>query len=418
MKILWVKNGKLLPADAGGKIRTYNILRYLSSRHQIALLSAYGGEPDPNYERELMQLFPNSLCISTRAPEDSDGILKQMGHYAARVFSPAPYAVEKFTSRGVQKRVAEYLDSGQFDIAVCDFLAVSRNFPAVLNTPTLLFEHNFETLIWQRQAQCESNPLKRLLFKMEAAKMKRYEVAALRRFHHVIAVSEWDRQLMSRETNPQSISVVPTGVDLHQFQTAKAAGAANDEVVFLGSMDWEANVDAVSYFCERIWPLILSQVPCARFRIVGRNPHPSVRKLAGHSVEVTGTVPSVIEYLATASVVVVPLRIGGGTRLKIFEAMAMGKVVVSTAIGAEGLDVHDGKDILLAEDPKDFADSVVAALRDKVLGERIGKAAALTASKYDWSNVAPLFENILIQTKESCSSLRPNGQRVEVSVKE
>lgn len=394
MKILWVKNGKLLPVDAGGKIRTYNILRYLSSRHQVEFISGYSGQRDLAYESELTRVFPSSMAICTNAPEDSDGALTQWSHYLARAFSRAPYAVEKFTSHAVQRLVREKLDGRHFDIAVCDFLGVSGNFPVVLKTPTVLFQHNVETMIWQRQAQWEKNGIKRAVFKMEAAKMKRYEAEALRRFHHVVAVSESDRQLMSGEVALHNISVVPTGVDLTQFKTANSDPTGH-QVVFLGSMDWEANVDAVVYFCAEIWPLVLSEVPDAKFRIVGRNPSPVVKGLACESVEVTGTVPSVTEYLQAASTIVVPLRIGGGTRLKIFEAMATGKAVVSTTIGAEGLEVQNGKDIFLVDSPKEFAGRVVEVLRDKSLRDRIGKAAATTASKHDWSSVAPLFERVL-----------------------
>ena len=155
MKILWVKHGKLLPADAGGKIRTYNILRHLASRHEVTLISSYSGKPDPVYESELRQHFPNSLVICTGAPEDSDGIVKQGAHYIARAGSPVPYAVSKFTTREVRQIVKRNLDSREFDVAVCDFLAVSLNFPIRLNTPTVLFQHNVEAAIWQRQAQCE-----------------------------------------------------------------------------------------------------------------------------------------------------------------------------------------------------------------------------------------------------------------------
>jgi glycosyltransferase involved in cell wall biosynthesis len=166
-----------------------------------------------------------------------------------------------------------------------------------------------EASIWQRQAECEKHWLKKLVFTMEAAKMRRYEAAAIKRFHHVVAVSDVDRKLMTG-VDPQNITVVPTGVDLQKFQAAENSQALGHEVMFLGSMDWEANVDAVNYFCEKIWPRVLSNIPDAKFRIVGRNPHPSVKKLECDSVEVTGTVPSVIGYLKTAAVVVAPLRIG------------------------------------------------------------------------------------------------------------
>src|SRR5271156_6166897 len=153
MKILWVKHGKLLPVDAGGKIRSYNILRHLASRHDVTLISFYSGKQTPAYEGELRKHFPNSIVIWTGAPEDSDGIVKQGAHYIARAGSSVPYAVSKFTTREVRQLVKRKLDSGRFDVAVCDFLGASLNFPKQINTPTVLFQHNVETSIWQRQAK-------------------------------------------------------------------------------------------------------------------------------------------------------------------------------------------------------------------------------------------------------------------------
>lgn len=160
-------------------------------------------------------------------------------------------------------------------------------------------------------------------------------------------------------------------------------------------MDWEPNIDAVDYFCAQIWPRIREEFPDAKFQIVGRRPATKVQRLASDSVEVTGTVRSVEEYLDKASVVVVPLRIGGGTRLKIFEAMAMGKALVSTSIGAEGLAVKSGHDLLLADDPSAFADAVLLLLRDGEIRRRLEKAAVETAAQYDWSRVAAQFADVL-----------------------
>jgi glycosyltransferase involved in cell wall biosynthesis len=394
VKILWVKHGKLLPIDTGGRIRTYNILRHLVSRHDVTLISSYSGKQSRAYESELREHFSKSIVIGTGAPEDSDGIVKQGIHYIARVGSSVPYAVSKFTNRKVRETVKRELDSREFDAAVCDFLAVSLNFPEQLDTPTVLFQHNVETSIWRRQADCEKHWLKKLVFSVEAAKMRRYEAETIKRFHHVIAVSDADKKLMTG-VSPRHITVVPTGVDLRQFRAADNSPTLSHEVMFLGSMDWEANVDAVNYFCEKIWPRVLVNIPDAKFRIVGRNPHPSVRKLACDSVQVTGTVPSVIDYLKSAAVVVVPLRIGGGTRLKIYEAMSMGKAIVSTAIGAEGLDVHPGNDIIFSEKPEDFACQIVGLLNDEAARERLGRAAMQTAGKYDWSVIADQFEKVL-----------------------
>jgi glycosyltransferase involved in cell wall biosynthesis len=394
MRILWVKYGKLLPVDTGGKIRSYNILRHLASRHHLTLFSIYGGQPDSAYENELRRHFAHARFSRNSAPADGDGMFAHALHYFLRLGSAVPYAVSKFNSPEARRALKDWLNGREFDVAVCDFLAVSDNFPKSLNTPTVLFQHNVEASLWDRQARCERNLLKKAIFTLEALKMKRHEADAIEGFHHVIAVSETDKQLMSRNAS-DNISVVPTGVDIQAFGAAGVSNVDKNLVVFTGSMDWEANIDAMRYFCAEIWPRVLSQVPDAKFCIVGRNPGPSVKRLASKSVEVTGTVPSVVEYLKASAVVVVPLRIGGGTRLKIFEAMAMEKAVVSTAIGAEGLEVHDGVDILLADSPSDFANRMVRLLGDAALRDSIGKAARVTASKYDWAVIATRFENVL-----------------------
>src|SRR5205823_2804195 len=166
-------------------------------------------------------------------------------------------------------------------------------------------------------------------------------------------------------------------------------------VMFVGAMDWEPNVDAVEHFCREIWPSVQAGAPAARFRIVGRNPDRRVQKLISSSVEVTGLVPSVVDHLRDAAVIVVPLRIGGGTRLKIYEAMAAGKAVVSTSVGAEGLDVHHGRDIVLADAPQSFADAVVTLVRDENLRNKYERAAAELAAQYDWSVIGDKFGRVL-----------------------
>jgi glycosyltransferase involved in cell wall biosynthesis len=304
-----------------------------------------------------------------------------------------------------QQLLSQWISQQRFDVAVCDFLASAPNFPQKLETPTALFQHNVETMLWRRRAQTEANWLDRLVSKIEYAKMARFEPAQVRRFHRVIAVSEADRDAMSAMVDPDRISVVPTGVDLSQFCYDADSEPDNRLVVFTGSMDWKPNIDGVQFFCKEIWPFILARVPDARFRIVGRDPDSRVRNLASDSVEVTGSVPSIVEHLRQAAVFVVPLRIGGGTRIKIYEAMAMGKATVSTSIGAEGLDVRDGSDILLADQPAQFASAVCALLLDGEKRRRLGKSAAATAAKYDWSVIAERFIEALQLTIEAAAGV-------------
>ncbi len=394
MKILWVKAGKLLPVDTGGKIRSYNILRQLASGHEVTVLTFYRGRRDPEYEHEIGRCFPGAMTFHALASDFHP--VGRVVDYVRHLASRAPYVVAKFSSREVQRVLASGVGYGRFDVAVCDFVDAAVNFPPVLVTPTVLFQHNVESELWRRQAEVESNWVRKLVFKLEAAKMREYETGVLQRFHHVIAVSEKDRDLMSRMVDRSRITVVPTGVDLQQYRPVVGLQPWKPLVVFTGSMDWEANTDAMEYFCREIWPRVLAAVPEARFRIVGRTPHSRVQRLACGSVEVTGTVATVAKHLGDAAVVVVPLRIGGGTRLKIFEAMAMGKAVVSTSIGAEGLDVHHGRDIWLADTPPDFADGIVKLLRDPVFRQTYERAAAELAAQYDWSTIAERFERVLV----------------------
>ncbi len=258
-----------------------------------------------------------------------------------------------------------------------------------------------------------SNPLKRQVYAVEFRKMLRYERGAVRRFQHVIAVSEHDRSLMEAWVEGSRITVVPTGVDLEQYRPDFSHPLVSPLVVFVGAMDWEPNVDAMEYFCEEIWPSVLVQAPAAKLRIVGRNPGDRVRKLASDSVEITGRVSSVVEHLRDAATVVVPLRIGGGTRLKIYEAMAAGKAVVSTSVGAEGLDVRHGRDIILADDPRPFADAVLTLLRDQNLRQKYEHAAAARAAQYDWSVIGENFGHVLELT---CGQIHAAAQNAHASM--
>lgn len=403
MRILWVKAGKILPVDTGGKIRSFNLLKHLATRNDFTLLSYYDGPPDRKYEEEIKRIVP-TVAVNTGTPESSAG---QIINYLKRLPNAAPYAVTKFTSAKVRSLISEWDQQQRFDVLVCDFLSASLNFEKGLRTPVVLFQHNVESALWQRQAKHEANLLKRLAFKIESAKMTRYERAAVRRFRHVIAVSDHDRELMSAMTDESRISVVPTGVDLAEYGALTQKPRPQKEepnVLFLGSMDWEANIDGVDFFCREVWPAVKEAVPAARFWVVGRNPPPRIATRASDAIVVTGRVESVLPYLHEAAVFVVPLRIGGGTRLKIYEAMAAGKAVVSTTIGAEGLDIHHGEDILLADDAQSFAASVVDLLKNDEKRTRLGENAARLAAQYDWAIISQRFERILVQAAEVASA--------------
>jgi len=411
MRILWVKADKLLPVQNGGNIRTYHVLRYLSARHELTFYSYYGGTPDPDYERELQRQLPGAVAVCTGKRELS-GAARALD-YLAHLGAQPPYAVSRFADAKVQKQLQDWFREQRFDVAVCDFLDAAVNFPGSLNIPSVLFQHNVESEIWRRHAATAGNPAKRMMYRMEFRKMLRYELAAVRKFQHVIAVSANDRSIMTQWVDGDRVTVVPTGVDLAQYRpdatnsNPNPLAASAPLITFVGAMDWEPNVDGVEYFCREVWPSIKAEVPRARFRIVGRNPGRRVQKWASNSnddsIEVTGRVPSVVEHLRQSAVVIVPLRIGGGTRLKIYEAMATAKAVVSTTVGAEGLDIHHGRDIMLADDARSFAQAVIMLLRDPELRRRYEKAAAETAARYDWPAIGERFSEVLQSVAEKKS---------------
>lgn len=393
MRMLWVKADKLLPVQNGGNIRSYHVLRYLAVRHELTFFSYYAGKQDPEYERALERELPGSIALCTGKKELS-GVARGLD-YVANLGAGAPYAVGRFAHARVRRQIEDWFRERRFEVAVCDFLDAAVNFPEQLDIPSVLFQHNVESEIWRRHFETAGSAAHRALYGMEFRKMVSYEQSAVRKFQHVVAVSQNDRALMSRWVDKSRITVIPTGVDLTHYAPDANPREPAPLVTFVGAMDWEPNVDGVDYFCGDIWPAILKEVPDARFRIVGRNPGRRVERWASKSVDVTGRVPSVVEHLRESAVVVVPLRIGGGTRLKIYEAMATAKAVVSTTVGAEGLDVEHGRDIILADDAHAFSQAVIMLLRDPSLRKRYERAATETAGRYDWPAIGQRFSEVL-----------------------
>jgi glycosyltransferase involved in cell wall biosynthesis len=406
LRLLWVKAGRLIPLDTGGKLRSYHLARALAARHELTMLTYYDGPRDPGYERDIDREFPGAVTI--RHGSRSGGRLATGLRYLATIASPAPFAVTKFTARSVRACIAEGSRERRFDAMICDFLSASRNFEHRPPVPTILFQHNVESSLWERQARHAPNALLRTIYGLEAAKMKRYERQAVETFRHIVAVSHHDRESMEAMGNAGRITVVPTGVDGRRFRDAASTEATEPVVLFLGSMDWEPNIDGAEWMCREIWPRIKDAVPNAVFRIVGRAPDRRVARLAGESVEVTGSVPSVEPWLAGAMAFVVPLRVGGGTRLKIFEAMSAGRAIVSTSIGAEGLPVESGTNILLADTAPAFADAVIRVLTDEPLRKRLGRKALDLAAEYDWSSVVGVMERAI---RDACADGAGNQVR-------
>jgi glycosyltransferase involved in cell wall biosynthesis len=371
------------------------MLKELKRNCHITYLTLDDGTADARARQLASEYCHELVCIPhPRREKFTTGFYVEL---VLNLASDLPYAIKKYESSAMREEIKKRVADKRFDVLVCDFLAPAANVPANINCPRVLFQHNVEAMIWKRHYEVQkSAPKKAYLFR-QWQKMHAFEAKMCPQFDCVVAVSREDRDLMQQEYGVESIYDVPTGVDTSFFRPSGQRACRPHNLVFTGSMDWLPNEDAIRYFTEEIMPRIKKAVPGVTLTVVGRDPYPSLVELSKRdpSVIVTGRVEDVRPFMEEAAVYIVPLRIGGGTRLKIYEAMAMEKAIVSTSIGAEGLPVTDGEEILLADTPELFADAVVRLLQQDGLASDIGKrAAARVREEFGWDKVAESFVRI------------------------
>jgi glycosyltransferase involved in cell wall biosynthesis len=394
VRILWIKQGPFLPLDTGGKIRTWNTLKELAKRHEVTALSFFPSHlraAHDGAERQLKRLISMPVAMPVKYS------LSYRLDYLRKLPSAVPYVVRQYALPQVREEVCRVLDKESFDLLVCDFLFPCLNLPDPSLCQQVLFAHNAETLIWQRHFEVARNPVWKLITGLEYLKMRSFESRVGCRFDHVITVSDTDRAFFCQFVPASRLSVLATGVDLEYFRPCSGPESPR-KLIFTGSMDWLANEDAILHFAQRILPAILRVLPDITLTVAGRDPTAKLRRLANSNprIQLTGTVPDVRPYVDEAAVYVLPLQVGSGTRLKVFEALAMGKAMVSTRVGVEGLPVVSGEHLLIADEPEDFAASVVLLLKDPYRRQQLGQAARrLVQSRHGWSQVARSFDNIL-----------------------
>jgi glycosyltransferase involved in cell wall biosynthesis len=371
------------------------MLKELKKQHEVTYLTMDDGSAGEDAHEQAAEYCQTLITLPFSQREKfSAGFYTELG---ANLFSSLPYAIKKYRSPTMTSEIAKRTERQQHDIVVCDFLAPAVNMPCKVDCATLLFEHNVEAAIWRRHFQVQNNPVKKLYLWNQWRKMRAFEQEMGRRFDCIVAVSAADAAQLVDNYDLPRVFDVPTGVDTEYFSSDKVGGVAGRNLVFTGSMDWLPNQDAMFFFAEKIFPLIQNVVPDVTLTVVGRNPSADLLKLgdSNNAIIVTGRVPDVRPYIESGAVYVVPLRIGGGTRLKIYEAMSMGKAVVSTTVGAEGLPLDPETEIILADTPTTFANAVVRLLQHPNVATQLGmNAAAKVRTQFGWANVARRFSDI------------------------
>jgi glycosyltransferase involved in cell wall biosynthesis len=371
------------PPRFGGATRVWHLVRALAREHQVTLLCFASAAEDA-------ALGPvRAVCEAVHTepyPARADSRAKRL--YQLRSLLGRPYSYYVNYSPAMAAALQRLLASGRYDIAQLEFGDVAPFYPVRGSALRVLDEHNIEYRLLERSWQEARSPARRLYNRIEAAKLRRAELATCRGMDAILTTSDVDRAGLAPHVDGTPIRVIPNGVDTAFFTPDDRIAIEPGRLVFTGAIDYHPNTDGVLYFCAEIFPRIRASWPETSLAVVGKDPPPAVRGLAGERLQVTGTVPDVRPWLQTAEVVVVPLRVGGGTRLKILEALATGRAVVSTSLGCEGLEVTPGEDILLADTPAAFAEATLRCLRDPALRARLGAAGrALVERRYQWDAI-------------------------------
>ncbi|MDP2654703.1 MAG: glycosyltransferase [Candidatus Omnitrophota bacterium] len=392
MRILFIAPRCPLPADTGGKIRTLNILKQVARRCEVHFVYFAFEETDARQTEEFRR-----MNVATTAVSVSETGL--MGKAWSVIADPMPYSTRKYLSRAMARAVEALVRSQKFDFVHVDHIHMAHYRAQCADAPCLVDEHNVEYKILERCALVEKSLLKRALYGLQAAKMRRFEARAIAGFQACAAVSEDDAALLRQLCRGEvPVYVIPNGVDTEYFQSEVRGQQPEEEaLVFTGSMDWLPNDDAMAYFIQDILPLVWKARPSVKLYIVGKDPSEQLRQWARQDsrIVVTGRVEDVRPFMDRAAVFITPLRIGGGTRLKILEAMSMQKAVVSTTIGAEGIEYQDGVHLSVADSPEAFRDNILALLADGKLRKFLGEQGRrLVVGKYDWNIVGEKLTKI------------------------
>ena len=386
------------PPHQGTTIRNYNLIRELAARHDIWLLS-FTVTPDPADSVAHLRSF----CWDVQtvpAPERTT-----RARIVSTFSSPLPDMALRLESSAFRLRLDAMLSGQRFHIAQVEGIEMAPYLNQLAGSPSprplLVFDdHNAEYVLQRRAYETDLRKPSRwpaaLYSLIQWQKLARYERAACRSSDRVIAVSAADSEALRRLLPAMEINVVPNGVDLTYWQPDPIPSPLPNtpSLVFVGKMDFRPNVDAVLWFHNHVLPLVHREMPATHVYVVGKNPHRRLATLAQSAhVTMTGYVPDARPYVAGADVYIVPLRIGGGTRLKVLEAMAMRKAIVSTSLGCEGIGISHGREALLADAPRAFAHAVLSLLRDARYGQDLGqRAQEFVRERYDWKHIVPMLE--------------------------
>lgn len=384
------------PPNSGKRIRSLNLTLHAAKQHKITYLCHRNAD---SAEAQEASCFFESHGIETVLVDRAVPPKRGLTFYARLAWnlgSPLPYSVQVHASRQLRRAIRRYAASNSVDLWHCEWTPYAQSVAGVVQSPWVVMAHNIESLIWQRYYETEQNPLKRWYIRQQWRKFERFERTVFGKADRSIVVSEEDGQLARLRFNAPRVAVVENGVDTAYFQPNETAREPN-RLLFLGSLDWRPNLDAICFFLDEVFGRLLAEEPSARLSIVGRKPPEWLAARVSNStnVELHADVPDVRPFLHRAGMLVVPLRIGGGSRLKILEALSAGCPVVSTNVGAEGLELDPNRHFLLADEPDQMVRVLAQAIRNPAEAAetaQLGRQMVLENS--DWHVLSKKLDRI------------------------
>jgi glycosyltransferase involved in cell wall biosynthesis len=393
MKILALTTRSPYPLHEGRALRTYNLLKQIARHHEVFLCTFLQSQAEveglPRLREFCAEVYGEPLYLGGARGE----LLYDL---ARNAFSSIPIHATKYSRRSMMRTVADWLSSRNIDLVHLDMLHLGEYAALAEGLPCVLVEHNVESVILERRLATECNAASRLYLRYQLNKLARYETRLCSVVDEVVTVSDLDAESLRARCPGKRFTTVSNGVD-SEFFASQRLEKVPGSLVYVGSLQWFPNLDAIRFFCAEVLPLIAERVPQVTLTVVGQIPGPAIEaEFARYpNVRLTGLVDDVRPIIDRSAAYVVPLRIGGGTRLKILDALSMEQTLVSTSVGCEGLELAHERELLIADQPRDFADAVVRVLGDQALARRLALAGhRRVCSQYDWRSIAGVLENV------------------------
>lgn len=401
MKVLFLSTKSPLPTNDGHSLRTYNLLKQAARKHDITLVTFVKYQDEYNYRKELEQICSRVCFLDI--PENKSRVRLYLSLFLT-VFSSKPFLAGKYFSRPMNRLICTLIEEISFDVVHLDTLPLCVYLKSLKGIQTVLNEHNVESSLLSRHLEVIKNPLTKLFYTQQQKRLEQFEKLTARAVDHIITCSENDKRDLEIMASSKPITVVPNGVDIKYFSPAEKSQNDLTDLVFVGGMNWFPNYDAMLWFTKDVMPILLKKHPGLHLHIIGKKNGKTLSVKSDH-VTYHGFVDDIQPLVHESAVFISPLRVGGGTRLKLLDAMAMGKAIVSTTIGAEGLNVKDGEQMLLADTPESFAEAISSLLDSPTRREQLEKAARIYVERhFSWD----IIGRSLLQVYEQVAAGQPS----------